>query len=58
MIKIPIGKDADGNTVCVNFIQLDPRFGTLTNKKLAAIQTEIIKEERKELAKQKGSTVF
>lgn len=58
MIKIPIGKDADGNTVCVNFIQLDPRFGTLTNKTLAAIQTEIIKEERKELAKQKCAIVF
>ena len=58
MIRIPIGIDADGNTVCVNFIQLDPRFGTLTNKKLAAIQTEIIKESRVKLAKQKGSTVF
>ena len=58
MIRIPIGIDADGNTVCVNFIQLDPRFGTLTNKTLAAIQTEIIKEERKELAKQKGAIVF
>ena len=58
MIKIPIGINADGNTVCVKFIQLDPRFGTLTNKTLAAIQTEIIKEERKELAKQKGAIVF
>ena len=58
MIKIPIGKDADGNTVCVNFIQLDPRFGTLTNKKIAMIQTEIIKEARIKLAKQKGAIVF
>ena len=57
MIKIPIGIDADGNTVYVNFIKLDPRFGTLTNKKLA-IQIKFIKEARKELAKQKGATVF
>lgn len=35
MIKIPIGKDTDGNTFCVNFIQLDQRFGTLTNKKIS-----------------------
>ena len=58
MIEIPIGIDANGNKVCVNIIELDPRFGTMTNKKLAAIQTEIIKEERKELAKQKGAIVF
>ena len=58
MIKIPIGKDADGNTVCINIIELDQRFGTMTNKKLAAIQTEIIKEARIKLAKQKGAIVF
>lgn len=58
MIEIPIGIDANGNKVCVNIIELDPRFGTMTNKKLAAIQTEIIKEARKNLEKQKGSTVF
>ena len=58
MIEIPIGIDADGNKVCVNIIELDPRFGTMTNKKLAAIQTEIIKEARKNLEKQKGSIVF
>ena len=58
MIEIPIGIDANGNKVCVNIIELDPRFGTVTNKKLAAIQTEIIKEARKNLEKQKGSTVF
>lgn len=58
MIEIPIGIDANGNKVCVNIIELDPRFGTMTNKKLAAIQTEIIKEARKNLEKQKGSIVF
>lgn len=58
MIRVPIGKNADGNIVYVNIIELDQRFGTMTNKKLAAIQTEIIKEARKNLEKQKGSTVF
>lgn len=58
MIEIPIGIDANGNKVYVNIIELDPRFGTMTNKKLAAIQTEIIKEARKNLEKQKGSIVF
>lgn len=58
MIRIPIGKNADGNIVYANIIELDPRFGPITNKKLAAIQTEIIKEARKNLEKQKGSTVF
>lgn len=43
MIRIPIGVDDNGNTACVNIIELDPRFGTMTNKKLAVIQTEIIK---------------
>lgn len=58
MIRIPIGKNADGNIVYVNIIELDPRFGPIANKKLAAIQTEIIKEARKNLEKQKGSIVF
>ena len=58
MIEIPIGIDANGNTACVNIIELDQRFGTMTNKKLAAIQTEIIKEARIKLAKQKGAIVF
>ena len=57
MIEIPIGIDVDNNTVCVNVIELDPIFG-LNNKKLATIQTEIIKEARKNLEKQKGSEVF
>lgn len=57
IIEIPIGIDADGNKAYVNIIELDSRFG-LNNKKLAAIQTEIIKEARKNLEKQKGSTVF
>lgn len=50
--------DANGNTACVNIIELDQRFSTMTNKKLAAIQTEIIKEARIKLAKQKGAIVF
>ncbi len=58
MIEFPIGIDANGNTACVNIIELDQRFGTMTNKKLAAIQTEIIKEARIKLAKQKGAIVF
>ena len=58
MIRIPIGKNADGNIVYVNIIELDPRFGPINNKKLATIQTKIIKEARKNLEKQKGSTVF
>ena len=58
MIRVPIGKNADGSIVYVNIIELDQRFGTMTNKKLAAIQTEIIKEARKNLEKQKGPTVF
>ena len=58
MIRVPIGKNADGSIVYVNIIELDQRFGTMTNKKLAAIQTEIIKEARKNLEKQKSSTVF
>ena len=57
MIEIPIGIGVDNNTVCVNVIELDPIFG-LNNKKLATIQTEIIKEARKNLEKQKGSEVF
>lgn len=58
MIRTPIGVDANGNTAYVNIIELDQRFGIMTNKRLAAIQTEIIKEARKNLEKQKGSTVF
>ena len=58
MIEIPIGIDVDNNTVCVNVIELDPIFGPINNKKLAVIQTEIIKEARMKLAKQKGAIVF
>ena len=58
MIEIPIGIDVDNNTVCVNVIELDPIFGPINNKKLAVIQTEIIKEARIKLAKQKGAIVF
>ena len=57
MIRIPIGIDADNNTICVNIIELDQRFGP-NNKKIAAIQTEIIKEARENLGKRKSSTVF
>lgn len=58
MIEIPIGIDVDNNTVCVNVIELDPIFGPINSKKLAVIQTEIIKEARMKLAKQKGAIVF
>lgn len=58
MIEIPIGIDANGNKVCVNIIELDPRFGTMTNKKIVAIQDKIIKEARAEFAKQKGVRGF
>ena len=58
MIEIPIGIDANGDKVYVDIIELDPKFGSINNKKLAAIQNEIIKEARKNLEKQKGSTVF
>ena len=58
MIKYPIGVDDDGNTVYINIIKLDPRFGTLTNKKIVAIQDKIRKEARAEFAKQKGVRGF
>ena len=58
MIEIPIGIDSNGNMVYVRVMELDQKFGVLNNKKIAMIQTEIIKEERKELAKQKGAIVF
>lgn len=58
MIKIPIGIDSNGSMVYVSIMELDQRFSTMTNKKLAAIQTEIIKEARIKLAKQKGAIVF
>lgn len=58
MIEIPIGIDVDSNKVYANIIELDPIFGPINNKKLAVIQTEIIKEARMKLAKQKGAIVF
>ena len=58
MIEIPIGIDANGDTVYVRGMELDQKFGVFNNKKIAMIQTEIIKEARKNLEKQKGSTVF
>ncbi len=58
MIEVPIAVDADSNKVYANIIELDPIFGPINNKKLAVIQTEIIKEARKNLEKQKGSEVF
>jgi hypothetical protein len=58
MIEIPIGIDANGDTVYVRVMELDQKFGVFNNKKIAMIQTEIIKEARKNLEKQKGSTVF
>lgn len=58
MIEIPIGIDSNGNMVYVRVMELDQKFGVLNNKKIAMIQTEIIKEARIKLAKQKGAIVF
>ena len=58
MIEIPIGIDANGDTVYVRVMELDQKFGVFNNKKIAMIQTEIIKEARIKLAKQKGAIVF
>ena len=58
MIEIPIGLDSNGNMVYVRVMELDQKFGVLNNKKIAMIQTEIIKEARIKLAKQKGAIVF
>lgn len=44
--------------VYVSIMELDQRFNPINNKKLAAIQAEIIKEARMKLAKQKGAIVF
>ena len=58
MIEIPIGIDSNGNMVYVRVMELDQKFGVLNNKKIAMIQTKIIKEARIKLAKQKGAIVF
>ena len=58
MIEIPIGIDSNGNMVYVRVMELDQKVGVLNNKKIAMIQTEIIKEARIKLAKQKGAIVF
>ncbi|QWB90958.1 MAG: hypothetical protein HXL38_003195 [Candidatus Saccharimonas sp.] len=58
MIEVPIAVDADSNKVYSNIIELDQIFSPINNKKLAVIQTEIIKEDRMKLAKQKDATVF
>ncbi len=58
MIEIPIGIDSNGNMVYVRVMELDQKFGVLNNKKISMIQTEIIKEARIKLAKQKGAIVF
>lgn len=58
MIEIPIGIDSNGGMVYVSIMELDQRFSTFNNKKIAAIQTEIIKEARMKLSKQRGATVF
>ncbi len=58
MIEIPIGIDSNGNMVYVRVMELDQKFGVLNNRKIAMIQTEIIKEARIKLAKQKGAIVF
>lgn len=58
MIEVPIAVDADSNKVYSNIIELDQIFSPINNKKLAVIQTEIIKEDRMKLAKQKDAIVF
>lgn len=58
MIEVPIGIDSNGDMVYVSIMELDQRFSPINNKKIAAIQAEIIKEARKNLEKQKGSEVF
>lgn len=58
MIEVPIAVDADSNKVYSNIIELDQIFSPINNKKLVVIQTEIIKEDRMKLAKQKDAIVF
>ena len=58
MIEVPIGVDADSNKVCVNIIELDQRFSPINNKKLAVIQTEIIKRRSYEVGETKGRNSF
>ncbi len=58
MIEVPIGIDSNGDMVYVSIMELDQRFSPINNKKIAAIQAEIIKEARMKLAKQKGAIVF
>ena len=58
MIEIPIGIDANGDTVYVRVMELDQKFGVFNNKKIAMIQTEIIKEASYEISKTKGCDSF
>lgn len=58
MIEVPIGIDSNGDMVYVSIMELDQRFSPINNKKIAAIQAEIIKEARMKLVKQKGAIVF
>ena len=58
MIEIPIGIDANGDTVYVRVMELDQKFGVFNNKKIAMIQTEIIKEASKNFRKTKGLNSF
>ncbi len=58
MIEVPIAVDADSNKVYSNIIELDQIFSPINNKKIAVIQTEIIKEDRMKLVKQKDAIVF
>ena len=51
MLKIPIGKDENGNEVCVTTIGLDRRENAITNKKLAINQQAAIDKARNELRK-------
>lgn len=58
MIEIPIGIDSNGNMVYVRVMELDQKFGVLNNKKIAMIQTEIIKEARYKISKTEGCDSF
>jgi hypothetical protein len=51
MLKIPIGKDENGNEVYVATIGLDRRENAITNKKLAINQQAAIDKARNELRK-------
>ena len=58
MIKIPIGRNADGDIVYCKTFGLDRRYNAITNRKLSVNQRAKIRNARDQLARQKDSTVF